>query len=148
MFFLKDQSCFIHLKTDQPCSILMRLSLLFNFFKPFFQCFAVLEQQMGQHCLGWRGHKTPKRCEHHQRHPGWASQNSLHPLDGGTWILQSYQLDWVHVQCSKFPHIQQHNTAQVGCLLVGLGHSSFLWCNSNSMSFLKSEMLASLIISP
>ena len=73
---------------------------------------------------------------------------AMHPLDGGTWILQSYRLDWVHVQCSKFPHIQQHNTVQVGCLLVGLGHSSFLWCNSNSMSFLKSEMLASPIISP
>ena len=36
MFFLKDQNCFIHLKTDKPCSILMRLSLLFNFFKHFF----------------------------------------------------------------------------------------------------------------
>ena len=69
MFFSKDKNCFIHLKTDQPCSILMRLSLLFNFFKPFLQCFAVLEQQMGQHCPGWRGHKTRKRCAYHQRHP-------------------------------------------------------------------------------
>ena len=97
MFFLEDQSCFIHLKTDQPCSILMRLSLLFNFFKPFFQCFAVLEQQMGQHSLGWQGHKTHKRCEHHRCHPGWASR-SVHVTFRVQWDVKI----WLKLLVSGF----------------------------------------------